>query len=116
MSAVSGGLVPLAGILPYSEVVAREEEGLEEYRLEWLDGVVEQSRRKQEDSSRKQKTSKRRSRGEEVTRIRADALLAEVHSGLSTLGTGIKVVTAILTVLGADRGDTRSEYCHLSCS
>ena len=35
-------------------------------------------------------------------KARAENLLTEVHSGLSALGTTIKIVTALLTVLGAD--------------
>ena len=49
--------------------------------LEWLeDEEEEESRRK----------------------ARAENLLTEVHSGLSALGTTIKIITALLTVLGAD--------------
>ena len=37
-----------------------------------------------------------------VRKARAENLLTEVHSGLSALGTTIKIITALLTVLGAD--------------
>ena len=48
--------------------------------LEWLEEEEEESKRK----------------------ARAENLLTEVHSGLSALGTTIKIITALLTVLGAD--------------
>ena len=48
--------------------------------------------------------------GEESRRkARAENLLTEVHSGLSALGTTIKIITALLTVLGAD--STRRYIC-----
>ena len=37
-----------------------------------------------------------------IRKARAENLLTEVHSGLSALGTTIKIITALLTVLGAD--------------
>ena len=40
-----------------------------------------------------------------IRKARAENLLTEVHSGLSALGTTIKIITALLTVLGA--GSTR---------
>ena len=39
---------------------------------------------------------------ESKRKARAENLLTEVHSGLSALGTTIKIITALLTVLGAD--------------
>merc|ERR1719458_1521671 len=43
-------------------------------------------------------------------KARAENLLTEVHSGLSALGTTIKIVTALLTVLGADSTRRDDEY------
>ena len=60
--------------------------------LEWLD-EEEESRRK----------------------ARAENLLTEVHSGLSALGTTIKIITALLTVLGAD-STRRYICCKLLCN
>ena len=40
--------------------------------------------------------------GDEGVRQRAEGLLTEVHGGLNTLGTTIKIVTALLTIFGAD--------------
>ena len=49
---------------------------------------------------------------ESKRKARAENLLTEVHSGLSALGTTIKIITALLTVLGAD--STR-RYIELLC-
>merc|ERR550539_1828833 len=43
-------------------------------------------------------------------KARAENLLTEVHSGLSALGTTIKIITAFLTVLGADSTRRDDEY------
>merc|ERR1719458_2162289 len=43
-------------------------------------------------------------------KARAENLLTEVHSVLSALGTTIKIVTALLTVLGADSTRRDDEY------
>ena len=50
-------------------------------------------------------------------KARAENLLTDVHSGLSALGTTIKIVTALLTVLGADstRRYTQNMKCSLRC-
>ena len=51
---------------------------------------------------------------ESKRKARAENLLTEVHSGLSALGTTIKIITALLTVLGAD-STRRYIYCKLLC-
>merc|ERR1719414_2201480 len=45
-----------------------------------------------------------------IRKARAENLLTEVHSGLSALGTTIKIITALLTVLGADSTRRDDEY------
>ena len=51
---------------------------------------------------------------ESKRKARAENLLTEVHSGLSALGTTIKIVTALLTVLGAD-STRRYIYIYICC-
>ena len=53
-------------------------------------------------------------------KARAENLLTDVHSGLSALGTTIKIITAFLTVLGADStrrcADTKTNIYHAAMS
>ena len=80
--------------------------------LDWLEKLDSHSQ-KLNSHPEKYNSHKRRRRGgdegvmrgregDEGVRERAEGLLTEVHGGLNTLGTTIKIVTPLLTIFGAD--------------
>ena len=110
VGAVGGGRGPLATSPHQYEDrydVARGRDRMDgdslDYGLQWIDGDhIERST----DPRGQTRTSMA-----DIERSRADGFLTEAHSGLSSLGTTIKIVTALLTVFGAD-DNRRSHVSH----